>query len=514
MINFLSRYKINFLLWLFILAYIVYFSYFSILRYKTLYASYYDLGIMNQTVYNTYRAIAEKNSSKILEMTDPVNGTQIKRMAIHNDLLLAPLALFYFIYPGPETLLVLQAIILGLGALAVFKIALFILQKQRYRDFIALVFAVDYLLYPALERANIFDFHGVTLATTFLLWMVYLWMEKKYVASFVFFAASLLSKEQVGFTTALFGLYVLLNSKFQIPQINSFGIFRGKPISKQIPKKKKNVVFSILVIVFSLLWVALSFLVIIPYFRGGNHFAVSRYGDFGDSPIRIIIGIIKSPYSVFRYVINLDTLNYLIILLGPLSFLSLLSPLQLVISLPEFAINLLSNSWGMKSIIYHYTAVITPFVFLSAIYGAQKILKINPLAGGQRSKIVIGILIVSSLLFTYFKGPLPFMKEQEIHPLKYPQQSMKEITLWAKTLKDTSIKISATGQIAPFFSSRQYLYVFSKHYNVADYVVVTLNEIYNYPEKDMLIPAFNTLQKDLMFKRIYKGDNVEVYKKI
>ncbi len=485
MFELLQKHKIIILLWLFILGYIIYFSYFSILRYKTLYSSYYDLGIMNQTVYNTYRAIIERNPSKILELTDPTTGNQIKRMAIHNDLLLAPLAIFYFIYAGPETLLILQAIILALGALAVFGISKHILKQlsiiHHPSSLIPLVLALSYLLYPAMQRSNIFDFHAVVLTTSFLLWMVYFWMKRKYVASFLFLILSLISKEQVGLTTFLFGLYALLNSK-----------------------DKKSSIYSIWAMTLSIIWVAASFLLIIPYFRGAEHFAVSRYGDFGDSPIRILIGIIKNPYSIQKYIFQIDTLRYFLFLLGPLGFLSLLSPLQLFIALPEFAINLLSNSWGMKTIIFHYTSVIQPFVFLSAMYGAKKLNLIKPISI---------IVLISSLLFAYFKGPLPFTREQEIHPFKYPQAATKEITLWAKTLKNESLKIAATGQIAPLFSSRQYLYLFSEKYASADYVVVTTNEIYNYPEKDVLVLVYERLKNDKRFERIYGSRLVEVYKK-
>ena len=206
---FFNKYKIQILLWVFIIAYSVYFSWFSVLRYKTLYASYYDLGIMHQTVFNTYQSLKTGDWSKFLELTNPTGAEQIKRMAIHNDPLLALLAPLYFIYPGLDTLLVVQSIVLALGALAIFKIANFIFQKNRYAQFLSLIFALSYLLYPPLQLANIFEFHAVTLATTLLLFMFYFWLVKKYWFSFIFFGLSLLAKEQVVLTTMMFGLYGL-----------------------------------------------------------------------------------------------------------------------------------------------------------------------------------------------------------------------------------------------------------------------------------------------------------------
>jgi len=104
--QFLSTNKYQILLWFFILAYIGYFSYFTILRYKTLYASYYDLGIMHQTVFNTYKAISTGDWSRFLEMTSTTGSEQIKRMAIHNDPLLAFFAPFYFIHSRSNLLII------------------------------------------------------------------------------------------------------------------------------------------------------------------------------------------------------------------------------------------------------------------------------------------------------------------------------------------------------------------------------------------------------------------------
>ncbi len=481
----ISKYKVLTLLWLFIGVYIAFFSYFTILRYKTLYASYYDLGIMNQTVYNTYQSIKQKNLSHIFELTDPDSSEQIKRMAIHNDILLAAFAPLYFIYAGPETLLVAQSVILGLGAWAIFKITQTVFQKNKYKDWLSLIFAVSYLFYTPMQRANVFDFHAVTLATTLLLFMFYFFLIKKYRLSFLFFILSILSKEQVALTTAFFGLYAL--------------------------SSRKSPLFSLTIITISIVWFVLSVSVIIPYFRGHHHFALGYYGDFGDSPISIITGIINNPYSLAKYLFRWDTLRYFFFLLGPLAFLPLLSPAQLLIALPEFAINLFSNNWNMRNIIFHYTSVIQPFIFISAVYGVNTLLQVKK---SESLKVIGTIILIFSLLFSYFKSPLPYSREAEIHPFKYPQESYKEIAFWSNILKDDSIKISATGQVTPHFSSRQYLYLFSDRYKLADYVVVRLTEIYNYPEKDILIPVYNKLKVDKNFQLIYNNKGLEIYKKV
>ena len=487
MLNFLKIHKISILLWLLILVYIVYFSYLSILRYKTLYASYYDLGIMNQTVFNTYAALRDGDLSRILELTDPLGPNQIKRMAIHNDLLLALLSPFYFFYNGPETLIVIQTIILALGAWAVFRISEYILAKVKNHSLISLGFSISYLLYPPMQRANLFDFHAVTLSTAFLLFMFYFWLSKKYIPVIIFFILSIISKEQISLAIAFFGIYAIYAS----------GIFKKN-------KDWKAILISLTLFLISAIWFALSMLVIIPLFRGKEHFALAYYNDG----------------SLSKYIFNTGTFNYLFLLLGPLGFLSLFSPLQLLIATPEIAINLLSSNSNMRNVIYHYTSVIQPFIFVSAIYGIKNINhKLSAFFGkfvaNKNIPLLLAVyILVFSLIFQYYKGPLPFMKEQNIHPIAYPQKAAEEVKAWAKKLNDEKLKIAATGQVAPHFSSRRYLYYFSKYYYMADYIVIRPGEIYNYPEKDMLIPVYEKLIKDKRFVKIYKSDNLEVYDKL
>ncbi len=489
--------KIKLLLFIFMVAYIVYFSYFSILRYRTLYASYFDLGIMHQTVYNTYKAIVTQDFSRFLELTNPYGSEQIKRIAIHNDPILALVAPFYFIHSGPSTLLIVQTVVLALGAIPIFLLAKFEFRKFKYGEVISLIFSLAYLLYTPMERANIFDFHGVTLVTTFLLFMFYFWFTEKFRLSFLFLVLSLLTKEQIGLTTAFFGMYTLYSA-----------------FTLEKSKKLKKYYFGVAVILVSLVWFAVSVSYLIPHFRGRAHFALEYYRDYGDSPIRIIMGLLKHPYNIVRTLFNFDTLKYIVFLTGPLGFIALLSP-SIFMAMPEFAINLLSSNDNMQNIIYHYTSVITPFIFIAGIFGAKKLSeRLKKKVGGHLVLILGGTIMIFTLMFAYLKGPLPFTRGQEIHPFIYPQKEVKDVILWSNALVSDKIKISTTGQLSPFFTSRRYFYTFSSYYPLADYVIIRPNEIADYPERAELVPVYEKLKKDQRFDLIYKRNNFEVYKKI
>src|SRR3989339_2000501 len=133
MLKFISKYIFQILLGIAIFFFIFIFSYLSIRRYKTLNSYYYDLGIMNQVVYNT-------SHGRFLEMTNQDLKKNVSRLAIHFDPILAVFAPFYKLYEGPEVLLIGQAIILGLGALAVYLIS----QKILKKNLTSLIFALTY----------------------------------------------------------------------------------------------------------------------------------------------------------------------------------------------------------------------------------------------------------------------------------------------------------------------------------------------------------------------------------
>lgn len=495
-VDFFIRHWSEIILGISVVAYIGYFSVLTIMRYWTLNASYFDLGIMHQTVYNTFMSLKTGDFSRFLEMTNPHGFDQVKRMAVHNDPLLAFLAPFYFIHSGPETLLILQSVALGMGAILVYLLGKYIFKGEPNDKLMALFFAVAYLLYPPLQLSNHFDFHAVVLATPLLLGIYYFFIRRSYFVAGVFIILALLSKEQVGLTLFFFGLFALMTAR---------------TVSHK--ERTRLILFSLLTCFVSILWFGLSMKVIIPYFRSESHFALKYFGDFGDSAGSIFTGLMKNPFLILQYILRKDTYEYLYQVLGPLGFLSLLSPLHLFIALPEFAINLISKSGAMRNIYFHYTAVLTPFIFISGMYGAKHFISLSK-AVKRYNWIFIALLAVCPLYFSYIYSPLPYALRKEIAPFSPATVEQEEAIVWQKELMDPHLKIMATGHMGPLFASRRYFYNFSEHYYLADYIVLSAKEAYNSFEGDKVRTAYEKLQNDDRFSLIYKNNSFEVYKKI
>lgn len=429
--------------------------------------------------------------SRFLELTNPHGFDQIKRMAIHNDIFLAFLAPLYFIYSGPETLLVFQTVAIALGAIAVYGISKIVFNKTHNARFISLFFSFAYLMYPPLQRMNQFDFHAVVLATPLLLFMFYYYLKKKYALGFTYAVIALLTKEQVGLTVAFFGLFIIVQNCIRIKK-KSFN--------------KREFLFASVLVSVGIAWFVISMTKIIPTFRQGAHFALGYFGDFGDSPTNVFMGLIKNPVAILPYVFRKDTYEYLYNLLGPLGFLSLFSPIHLLIAGPEFAINILSKSSAMRNIYFHYTAVITPFVIVSAIYGLSFLRKYV--------WVVIAVCMMSVVYFSATISPLPYSRSREIHPFVWPLKERFEAFEWKNKLADEDLKIMVTGHIAPLFSSRRYLYNFSSRYDLTDYIVLSRDEVYNGYESFKMIVPYEKLVNDEEYLNIYKNGSFEVYKKL
>ena len=108
------------------LLYIFFFSWLSIQRHRTLQSNAMDLGYTDQVVWNTLHGRPLQFSTYENAPIDlPLE--QFKRtdvlLAYHVELLLVPISLLYLLYDSPVTLLVLQAVVVGLGALPAFWLA-------------------------------------------------------------------------------------------------------------------------------------------------------------------------------------------------------------------------------------------------------------------------------------------------------------------------------------------------------------------------------------------------------
>ncbi len=332
------------LLVVFMLIYAVDMSHQAVLRYDTFKATAFDLGNMDQVLWNTIHGRFFQFTNQAADWYGPPT-----RLAIHFEPIILPLSLLYLFHADPRILLVFQTLVLVAGAVPVF-----LLTRKYLRDWplLAAFMAGAYLLSPALLGLNIFDFHPVALATPLLLYALLALEYKRYIWFLIACIFAAACKEDVPLAVA--GLGILVIWKYKLPRLGTVLIVGG------------------------LLWSLLAFKVIIPHFypglQGNNYWY--RYEELGSSPGAAIGNILLHPWILFTTFITLDRIYYLFGLVRSAGFLALLAPEWLIPALPSLAVNLLSTDSLLYSGVFHYNAVIIPFVMLASIHGTRRLIAI------------------------------------------------------------------------------------------------------------------------------------------
>lgn len=495
--NFINKYVYEIVLLISIAVYTLYFTSISFLRYDNFYTGRFDLGNMDQTVWNTIHG-------RIFQMTDP-NGTDIiSRLSFHADFILILLSPFYIIWSHPKMLLLIQSIVVGFGAAFIYLIAKKVIKSK----ILSLAFSFSYLMNPSLQYANIYDFHAVVLATTFLLAAFYFLIQKKYIYFLIFSVLSALTKEQIWIVIALFGGYIALLG--MIPD-QAFALSlcrRGSSLLKRLRTKK--IIFGITILLTSLFIFRYLIWTAIPEARGTQHFALSYYSDFGDSPGNIVKNVFLSPQKILGTILEKERIGYLKQLFNPVGFLPIFSPFSLFFALPDFLINLLSNNKQLHQIYYQYTSTITPFIFIASIFAVKTLKKRLP-------KIPVFVFVLyltfSSLYSAYEFGPLPGAKKPNLDMIVKPILYKDKINDFLSKIPN-SYSITASNNIGSHLSQRQKIYNAPININKSDYVIFLLNDQFAFPTLREQKEMAEKLKRDKNYVEIFKEGNFIAFKKI
>ncbi|HID50827.1 MAG TPA: DUF2079 domain-containing protein [Anaerolineae bacterium] len=314
---------------------------FAILRHERLNSSVYDFGIKSQVIWNTANGRWFASSIKVTQYL----GDQFQ-------LIFLPLAALYRLWPNPNALLLVQSLLLALAAIPVYRIANRHLRSQK----LALAFAAVYLLYPTVGFINRFDFHPITFVVFFFLMALDLVeTDHPYWASFFIFLA-LITREEMGLTIFALGLFVIFVEK--------------RTLRRCSVQARLGTVWAVVGLAYS----AVILFAVMPAFRGGTTDSMLRYAWLGDGPAAMAQTLLTRPAFVLTTLLG-DPVRqeFLLKILLPVGFLSLLSPLALAVALPALGYNLLSDVPSQSSIYFQYMSPIIPFIFLAAILGAANL---------------------------------------------------------------------------------------------------------------------------------------------
>jgi uncharacterized membrane protein len=318
-----------------ILTYFVSWCGVSFLRHYYFHSSY-DLGIMDQVVWNTSQGHWFARS---IEVANDLGD--------HVRLYLAALSLVYLAIPSPYVLLTFQSLVLGLSALP-----LYILARRKFDSpAIGLAVACCALAYPPLGFLNRYDFHSEVLSIPLLIAAYERIDVADLKSASLLMALTLFTKENLGLNLAMLGIMAGFYKKHW-----RFGLS-----------------WAFIGIAYSLI----ALLVVIPAFRGEPSDTLARYQWLGDSPSQMLWGFLSQPVFVVGRILAGEHILTLLQLLAPLAFLPLLGLPALLPAAPTLIYNFLAE-WPSQTVIYqHYMVPVIPFVLIAAIIGLHRLVT-NP----------------------------------------------------------------------------------------------------------------------------------------
>jgi uncharacterized membrane protein len=352
-----SSRRATLVVWALIAAYAAVFITISLVKYANFLYNDFDMAIFAQAAHTTLRG----------SLYSSILG--VNYLANHMSLLMFPLSVIYVVLPSPVTLLVVQTVVLALGALPVFWLA----RREIRSDFVAVCFAALYLLYPALGYSNLYEFHPETMAASMLLFaFYYLWVGRFWRMT-LFAVLAMSCKEDVALVVAAMGLYALLVDRVMRPAADD---------GLRAPARRWA--FAATLVGLAALFLVASVGFIMPALNHGEIGLQNIYADWGPTPGAAALHMARSPARTLESFFMtpgqaLDTTlkqQYYVHMLLPVLFLALLSPLTLAIALPAVAQHMLSARPSDHTIVYHYTACVTPFVLASSVLGLRNLLRL------------------------------------------------------------------------------------------------------------------------------------------
>ncbi len=471
--------------WALVVCYAVLFSWLSLTRHWALGTLAYDLGNVNQAFWNTVhgRPLYFTNWRGV-----ELNLATDNRLAMHVEPIYLLLAPVYWLWQRPETILVLQTVILALGAWPVYWLA----RERLESELAGVAFAAVYLLFPGLEAANLWEFHAVALAAPLLLFAFYYGQARRWGLFWLFALLAMATKEEVPLTAALIGLYLALRGFLagaRLPGVEAPAGRTGDPGNRRQPRGREDgwrarlrrpaVLHGAALVGVAALWFAVAVFVVVPHFQGSGSPYLKYYSDMGEGAGGIAKAALADPVGTLKKLLAARNLLYLRDLYTPVGFLSLLSPLTMAFSAPDLLINLLSDHEPMHFVEkYHYVAPLLPGIMISAVLGASWLARqatrlLRTRVAWSALILTAGVLILTGY-YHHYHGYTPLARAFAPYEVTAHDRLVEEI---AREIPGDAA-VSAQPNLNPHVSGRKTLYRFP-YIGDAEYILVDVSTLEN-----------------------------------
>ncbi len=422
--------------------YAVFMSFFALRWHFKLQTHIFDLAINNNLLYGGLDGVFMQ--SPVVFPNDP--GRYLAAHAKFGCYLFLPI---YALYPRAETLIVLQATLLGFGALPLFGFA-----RKHISPWLAAVLALGYLCYYPMHSANFYEVKWVPVASFFLLSVIWAADAKRWVLCVIAFIWALLMREDLPIPLAVIGGFLLLTGH----------------------RPRAGLVMML---------VAIAWFVFIRFFvmqQAGSWWFPKMYKDLwapGDTGFRSVIKtLLTNPPYVLDAVLVKRKVFYLLHLLVPIVFLPARRWYLWAAFIPGFLLTLLATDYKPPTMFsFQYVMYWTPFVFVGAALALRALASTD--GGGVKARAAMVAILFSSAVLTYnygafsartgsLKGGYGDINFEFSDAERERYANLRELM---KLIPPEAV-VAATERVGAHLSSRPVMYSMRHGPHGADYVVV------------------------------------------
>ena len=369
--------------------YILYMSFYTVRNHHRFNTFTWDLGQITNQFHNFLNGHPFRCTALIREG----NWSELRNHAEATMFFLLPI---YAIWPAAETLLIIQALLLGLAGVSLYRFA-----ARRLSSGTALLLTAAYYLYPPLHGAQFFDIHFQPVAAAFLLAAIDCFDARRMRLFSVFFILAILCREDISVGTAVFGLFLM---------------FTGHRVRAGV------VIFFVSVAYF----VLLRFVIMPAVGQWGFADHYKHLFPPGESNFAgIIRTIVTNPVFTFVSLLTAEKLRYLLQILLPLAFLPLRRPHLVLSILPGAYFTSLTTAYAPTlDIGFQYSGYFIPYIFPAAALALAAIARgndkavataVNPFAaavaaaglGLVRRRAAVATLVAATVIATFHWGAIP-----------------------------------------------------------------------------------------------------------